>query len=873
MDPLVRLNRADASLVVPDGAALRALNTALDQAARADGAATWQPPRVETWQGALAQAFEHRLLAAAGPDHDLGHDLGDDLGAELVLSADQELALWQAVIAADDTPGLRAPERAAPLARAAWRTSALWAVPATSLPPYAPADLRAYARWAAAYRARCAALGAIDASALLARLVERPGSGALVTAQARGFLAPPPRLAAWLGTAPDADAPRAEASRFQAHAYPDREQELQAALEWARSRSLAEPRARVVVALDDLHTNRELAWRCVRDVFGSDDACHVEVVAPLSGEPALAAALLVLEIAPVMRWDALSALLRHPAVAGAAEERGARALLDADLRALERYELPLALVRETIARTGSCAQLGHLLGAVLDEQAQQPERQRLVGWLQHFDRCLRAAGWPGAGERGDQARQAWSEVCDRLYRLDTVLDVHTRAAALARLRRLLAETPRRVPGARHGVYLVSPATALVLAPSHLWLAGCESQLLLGSARLSPLLPIDAQRAAAVPGAEPARDLWRARLVVETLAASGAEHHASFAAGDEEERFTPSPLIPALGAQAVTPATSFVPRHWRVPAATTTLVEDASGPVPADGAVRGGVAALAAHNACPFRAYARHRLAATVVEEPRPGMGARVKGIAVHRCLAALFETIDSHAALLALDDVARREAVERAVQRGLEVEPFETALEREVYFVERRRLVELLLQWLAFEATRAPFKVAAREAPLEVAFGGLRLRVRLDRLDRLPDGSAVVVDYKTGRCAPADWQVPRMNEPQLPFYAVGAALDGVRGVAFARVDRARPQWLQRPPGDAGDEGEAAEAAWQSLAAEWRADLTATAAGILAGDARPAPKRGIATCRNCEQSLACRLVEHAGALDADAEDGDDGGEDE
>ena len=862
----MRLSGGDAPLVVPDGAALRALNAALDQAARVDGAPSWQPPRVETWQGALTQAFEHRLLA--------GDD--GDLGAELVLSADQELALWQAVIAADDTPGLRAPERAAPLARAAWRTSALWALPPASLPPYAPADLRAYVRWAAAFRARSDALGAIDAATLLARMAQRAAPGPGATAQARGFLAPPPRLAAWLGAALADTAPRTAANRFRAHAYPDREQELHAALDWARERSLAEPQARVVVALDDLHTTRELAWRCAREVFGSDDACHVEAVAPLSSEPALAAALLVLDIAPVMRWDTLSALLRHPAVAGAAEERGARALLDAELRALERYELPLAFVREMIARTGTCPQLGRVLAAVLDEQAQQPERQRLVDWLQHFDLCLRAAGWPGAGPHGDQARQAWSEVCDRLYRLDTVLELQTRAAALARLRRLLADSPRRLPGARHGVYLVAPTTALVLAPTHLWLAGCESQLLLGGARLSPLLPIDAQRAAGVPGAEPARDLWRARLVVETLAACGGEHHASFAAGDDEERFTPSPLIPALGAQPVTPATPFVPRRWRVPAATTTLVEDASGPVPADGALRGGVAVLAAHNACPFRAYARHRLAATVVEEPRPGMGARVKGIAVHRCLAALFETIDSHAALLALDEAARRDAAERAVQRGLEIEPFETALEREVYFVERRRLVDLLLQWLAFEATRAPFTVTAREVPLEVTFGGLRLRVRLDRLDRLPDGSAVVVDYKTGRCAPADWQVPRMNEPQLPFYAVAAPLEGVRAVAFARVDRARPQWMQRPPIEVADEDEAgtlADAAWQSLAAEWAADLATTTAGILAGDARPAPKRGLATCRNCEQSLACRLVEHAGALGEDGDDGEGGGDDE
>ncbi|MEQ8660334.1 MAG: PD-(D/E)XK nuclease family protein, partial [Gammaproteobacteria bacterium] len=688
--------------------------------------------------------------------------------------------------------------------------------------------------------------------------------------RAHGFLAPPARLAAWLGDAVTPPA-RASPARFGAQAFADREQELYSALEWARDQSRAAPAARVVVALDDLRGAGALAARCARDVFGSDDGCYLEAPPPLGSDPLLAGALRVLGIAPLMRWDHLSEVLRDATLCGADEERAARARLDAELRALERYELPLALVCELLAREGRCPRLARLLEEVLVADAAQPSRQRLVDWLAHFDALLARAGWPGTDDADERARarEAWTTLCDRLYRLDAVLGPQTRAAALARLRRLLGETPRRQPPARHNVYLVAPTTAVALAPTHLWLAGCESRLLLGGARLSPLLPLEAQRAAGVPGADPARDLWRARLVVEALAAQGTAHQASYAAGDDEARATPSPLVPALAGVTLTAPARYLPRRWRMARVATEALHDSRGPVPDDGTARGGVAVLAAYNACPFRAYARHRLAARELEEPRPGMGARIKGVTVHRCLAALFEEFADHAALLAASDDARRAAVERAVQRGLVAATQETALEREVYFVERRRLVTLLMRWLELEAARAPYTVVAREAPLELDFAGLTLRVRLDRLDRLADGSAVVVDYKTGRCAAGDWQTPRMNEPQLPFYAVAAPLDGVRAVAFAQVDRARPQWLQRPSPDSAD----AQASWDALAAEWSADLATSVAGILAGDARPAPKRGLVTCRNCEQALVCRLVEHAGAAGTAPADDAGAGEDD
>ncbi|MEX2479762.1 MAG: PD-(D/E)XK nuclease family protein, partial [Gammaproteobacteria bacterium] len=491
-----------------------------------------------------------------------------------------------------------------------------------------------------------------------------------------------------------------------------------------------------------------------------------------------------------------------------------------------------------------------------------PRRQRMVAWLEHFDACLQAAGWPGIAPGhplAERARRNWNALCERLYRLDAVTPAGSRGAALARLRTALGETPQRRPTPTANVFIVGLGEAAVLDPTHLWLLGCEGEALHGATRPSPLLALDAQRAAGVPGADPARDLWRARVLVETLAGRGTAHHASFAAGDGEQRLTPSPLLPALASAAIAPPALYVPRAWRQIPAVQDSIADGAGPVvsPAD-ELTGGVGALAAQSACPFRAFARYRLDARVVEEPRPGLSARVKGTAVHRGLAALWRAFGDSATLHAQSAAAIDQAIEQAVRQALASVPAATALEHEVAVVERARLASLIGQWIEFEQTRDGFTVIACEQDYTTTWGGLAFKVRPDRIDRLADGAVVVIDYKTGRCAPADWEVPRMNEPQLPFYALTAPQAPVDAIAYAQVVAGQPRWLQRP----ADACAAEE--WAGNCTAWRDDLERLAAGLAAGAAAPQPKRGAATCRVCEQALFCRLVERAGDDDDEAD---------
>jgi len=65
------------------------------------------------------------------------------------------------------------------------------------------------------------------------------------------------------------------------------------------------------------------------------------------------------------------------------------------------------------------------------------------------------------------------------------------------------------------------------------------------------------------------------------------------------------------------------------------VEDGQAPALATRTPRGGTRILADQAACPFRAFARHRLAAEALEEPVEGLDARARGLLLHTLMKEL----------------------------------------------------------------------------------------------------------------------------------------------------------------------------------------------------------------------------------------------
>src|SRR5262249_13757765 len=127
-----------------------------------------------------------------------------------------------------------------------------------------------------------------------------------------------------------------------------------------------------------------------------------------------------------------------------------------------------------------------------------------------------------------------------------------------------------------------------------------------------------------------------------------------------------------------------------------------------------------------------------------------------------------------LDDVLRYQI--RKAFEGLANEHAEDSWMQAYLESEQQRLLVRLHEWVVYEAKRHPFTVDRREEGLkDVNVGGLKLNLRADRIDKLPDDSHLLIDYKTGEVSASAWKGERPDEPQLPLYAVYGNVERVSG--------------------------------------------------------------------------------------------------
>jgi probable DNA repair protein len=338
---------------------------------------------------------------------------------------------------------------------------------------------------------------------------------------------------------------------------------------------------------------------------------------------------------------------------------------------------------------------------------------------------------------------------------------------------------------------------------------------------------------------------------------------------DDAELMPSPLIAAVPAAEL--ASLGLPAFETLSAAirrrrAIERIPDGRAPRVNATARAGGTSLFQDQAACPFRAFARHRLGSRPVETPQPGLDAMERGTLLHDVLARIWEELGDKARL----DAAGAAELERivgdaaggAIARLRRNRP--GVLEGRFAAIERDRLATLARQWLEFERRREDFTVVARERKTPATFGGITVSVKLDRLDRLAQGGHAVLDYKSGKVAVASWLPPRTEEPQLPMYAVSAE-ESVVAVAFARV---RPGEIGfcgvataagllpdvKAVGKSQTKRMSALGTWDALVALWRSDLDALGAQFAGGDARVDPKEESKTCRRCDQQVFCRIAE-------------------
>ena len=780
----------------------------------------------------------------------------------LLLTPAQEQAIWEEILQKAD---LLSTAQTARQCREAWRLMHAWRIS----PGHGGEDAAAFQQWARQYEKRTE--GEADAARLpelVSTLLSQVRDLKLLVAY--GFDILPPQTREFLARFPLEECrPEPVAGAAVRLALASSRDEIEKAAGWARAR-LEEGRRRIGVVVPDLAQRRKEVVRVFSRVMqpafnlpgaaGAPLPFNVSLGEPLADFPLVDCALSLIELSfREVPFPQASRLIRSPFLGGAESEMARRARLDARLR--ETLGATVSLPK-LVAATDFCPELRSLLERVFAWKSEG--RQSAGAWARHFSALLEAAGFPGERALDSdefQTRAKWHETLGELAKLERISRDRSIQEAFSTLKGLCADTLFQPESPDAPIQVLGVLESAGLRFDCLWVSGLTDEAWPLEARPNPFIAVALQKKAGIPQASAEASLALGRRFTEEWQAAAGEVVFSHATKQDDRDLAPSPLIAAVpdGALEIPAFPRF--RDLLFSKKHLVHVEDPRGPQVPPGKVRGGTRVLADQAACPFRAFARWRLAAEPLEEPLPGPDARERGSVLHSLMKHLWTELKSSRNL--------RQDLAPVIARAADAAVKEAELEGRFAELERVRLARLAREWLELEKGRQDFEVAFLEHPRTVTVAGLDFSSRIDRMDRLADGGYALIDYKTGnRVTPKDWDPPRPDDPQLPLYAI-AAPEELSAVAFAKLRRGAMRFSGFSSQEKQIPGVKPYRDWPALLSGWKKEADSLGAAFAAGEAGVDPKRDLETCLRCDLQTLCRVYEKFNVLEEI--EGEEGGE--
>jgi probable DNA repair protein len=853
----------------------RSLEMAYHRRRRAEGSMAWPAPGIHAWTGFVTTSWENYAR-----------------DERMLLNSVQEQAIWAEIIGREQNlaAALEAPRRR--LATMAMRAHELLCcfAPRYLNPPARSAwdnDPGAFSAWLVAFDRTCCESALISQARVPLEMIPllqqdgAPRAPLLVIGFDRLLPIQKQLFDAWGSwQEPEAYAPAKEIHFYKSA---DEDSEIAACASWCMSQMSAKPDARLLVLSQDIANRRGEIERAFLRFAQPGARPHFEfsLGIPLSRVPIVRAAHLLLRWLDGPLTETELDWLFSTGLFGAGPAESVA--LQVNMRAIRRQNLARpewkmqAFASQRIAWESPSRDW--LRGKIDAQRNLRDKQQSPIDWTARVPDLLRTAGIPGERALSSPDFQAWQrlgqalDLCASLGIDGQRITWHQFLSSLARI---LEETLFAPESSDAPIQIAGPAESAGLEADALWFLGADEEAWPASGSAHPFLPIPLQRELGMPHASARHDWDLAESVTNRLLQSAPTINFSYASLRADTETRASRLITRFAGEPLKLPQEFIAP--RIQMQRTVPFADASRVPFLPGKIRGGSVVLTSQSQCGFKSFATARLGAQRWEPAEFGLSASQRGLLLHSVLHAVWsgppDGLRSLHDLLALPNLnAFVENHVRTVMREKLPDGIADRMPRPYLELEATRLQHLVTLWLAFEATRLPFTIAETESARTIHIADLEFELRLDRIDRLSDGSLLVIDYKTGDVSPKAWELPRPDDVQLPVYA-GFALNGrLGGLVFAKVRTGEFEFAGRLT-DANATLMSVLKSTDALAKrpltieqldEWKSYIEHLARDFVSGGAHVDPREYPRTCERCGLHALCRIHENRSQFESEDEE--------
>jgi hypothetical protein len=341
----------------------------------------------------------------------------------------------------------------------------------------------------------------------------------------------------------------------------------------------------------------------------------------------------------------------------------------------------------------------------------------------------------------------------------------------------------------------------------------------------------------MPDADPSDTLEYARTTLTKLLGAAGIVVCSYPESDDDAEQAPTHLLDDF---AIRREDGISDPGWHASALSridqTEVVGDRVPPLQPDERVHGGANTLQLQMSDPVAAFIAGRLGVRTLQPQASGIPAAIRGNIIHDALHRLYAECPSRSTILAWVEQDIDERIGKALGIAFSRHRrYADAVLRELLVLEEQRSRRLLRAVVAEDAARESFAIDSVEREIEFLEAGVGMKMRADRIDRLPDDSVAILDYKTGVAKKMLRGDGEPNAWQLVAYACAVA-ERIAALLLLNVDSREVAF-----DGVGRDYKGADQ-WPENLGRWQQDVRLACEQLRRGDIRVNRVQGISDAR-------------------------------